>query len=259
MISSYLLATGGHPKASYLGFLGAAALSLFVPFVLPAFREEIRLPWPERITYWLSLFVLVSAGILLAAPYVSQFYLEFMGDNSTRVGNDYQWALASGDTRGGALRNLFDPLGSDVHGSFGGSSLIIMPLFLPVLLALCIRVPRSMLTLVGLSALLFLVSIGDATPVHYLFWKYFPLADSFRTPGRVSLTLLFPLFLMLAWLFLHAETSPTWRERTLTGPLSPPGMAALLSLALLLTCNFALDGLVPGPAFYFPKNINNHP
>lgn len=51
------------------------------------------------------------------------------------------------------------------------------------------QVPKIVYVLFGAALLVFLISLGGETPLHFVFWKIFPLADSFRTPGRINLIL----------------------------------------------------------------------
>lgn len=145
--------------------------------------------------------VFTTAGVLVAAPYLGQFLVEFIGENNARVGKEYQWATLYSDHWVGALGNLFHPFLSDVHGSFGGTSLIILPFILPLYLLLGKgSVPKSIFFLWAATLVTSLTSLGEATPIHHFFWKYVPLADTFRAPGRISLILIFPILLLLTWL-----------------------------------------------------------
>jgi len=255
--ASYLLAVGGHPQIGYLGFLGAAIVALAAPSVLGTFGAQFQLPWRQRMRYWAVSLGLVAAGVLIAAPYALPFYLEFLADNAVRVGNDYQWSLAFSDTWGGALRSFFAPLDGDVHGAFGGSSLIVMAAVLPLLYFFGHKVPAAILWLFAASVAIFLVSLGDATPLHYLFWKGVPLADTFRVPGRIDMALLVPLMLLLAWLFrpvAAGDTPPGTKDF-----LTPLAIVALLGLVWLIVANLWLTGLLPESGPYTPGAILQRP
>src|SRR5262245_50442032 len=91
------------------------------------------------------------------------------------------------------------------------------------------RVGRQKILFLLMSAmvLIFLCSVENATPVHRWFWRFLPLADAFRTPGRITM-LLPPIFMfVLAWVFLEAEKSLA--DRVL--PLPPWLLPALAVVA----------------------------
>lgn len=95
--------------------------------------------------------------------------------------------------------------------------------------------------------------IGSNGPLYYYFWKYFPLAQSFRIPGRTGLILPFLLFLLLAWL---ARCKPlVFQIRGRNMSLSPLAVAATAGLLLFVLLNiFSLEvfNLDEG---YVPVNI----
>lgn len=261
-VSSYLLVVGGHPQIAYLGFLSTALLALVAPFFLDAMaklqgREEVSLTADRAalVKQWALLLCVVVLGMLCAAPYVLPFYFEFLGSTSLRTMNPYQWSLSYQDSVGGVLRNFYAPLKSDVMSAFGGS---IFPLWLLLTLPFLLffqRVPKVIWAIVGILILSLLLVFGDATPVHYLVWKYFPMADSFRVPGRYSLWLIFPLLLLAAWLFAHLgseteEGGHSRRQKLLLG-------SAGLALVVYLVANLWVDDSLPASGIWVPSKIND--
>lgn len=201
MGSTYLLICGGHPQMMYLGLLGAGISALAIPFVLGKISDEIETDRQRIVKFYTRSALCIAGGILLAAAYILPFYFDFIQGNTQRAARSYQWSLEFGSGLTGMLNSIFAPMGSEVHGAFGSSSIILLIGLLPLLYAFRRKVPGPVIALWAVVVLVFLCSLGNATPLHYYFWKYFPLAGNFRAPGR--LTMLFPfLFLLIAaWLF----------------------------------------------------------
>ena len=205
--STYWLVCSGHPQMMYYALCGAALFAIVLPFfvaVLPKIGSEDRI---SARRFWLQTAGPVFAGVLLSAAYIIPFYHDFLLDNAGRVGRDYTFAVSFIDTLSGTINNFFQPLRSDVHGVFGGSSLFLMAASVPLLRIFKIRIPVIIWCLWGAALLVFLHMQGPRTLVHFLTWKYLPLASSIRIPGRLSLIL--PLFflMLLTWIIQNAEST----------------------------------------------------
>jgi len=251
--SAYLLTVGGHPQMFYLGFLGAAVVTLTSPFFVMALNPKLEFERDTLLRYWLNVLAFVFAGALLASPYILSFYFEFVASNTARAANGYQWAASYQDSWGGALRNLYAPLKADVHGSFGGSSLIILIISLPIILIYRKRPPLVITISIALTIIFFLICIGDATPLHYGAWKFIPFADKFRVPGRFSLWLVFPILFVLAWLFKSSSSYSIKIGSKVS--LSPLTLTACISLILLIAFYLGFDNLLPASSYYTPARI----
>ena len=160
---------------------------------------------PTTRRFWIQVSVAVFVGVLLSAAYIAPFYNEFLVDNAGRVGRDYNFAVSFIDTFAGTINNFFQPLRSDVHGVFGGSSLFLLAAFVPLLRLFRIRIPLVIWCIWGAALFVFLHMQGPRTLVHYLTWKYFPLASSIRVPGRLSLILPMLFLLLLTWVVQDRE------------------------------------------------------
>ena len=265
-VSSYLLVVGGHPQIAYLGFIYTAVLALVAPYFIYAYQNSaavdggtgVSLPAPELsdlLKKWAWLLVVVVLGMLSAAPYVFPFYFEFLSSTSLRTQNPYEWSLSYQDSVGGILRNFFAPLRSDVMSSFGNSVLALWLVISIPFLALMKRQPKVIWIVVAMLVMALTLTLGNVTPVHHWVWKYFPLADSFRVPGRYSLWLLFPLLLLAIWLlprFEKRELDSQDRRHLLF--LTVAGISSLL--VLVFACVWG-NTLLPASGPWIPIKIND--
>ena len=257
IFSTYLLVCGGHPQMMYLALIGAVVTGAAIPFVLRKISGEIEIKRKHLTRYFITVGACFAAGLLLSAAYTIPFYFDFLVENGQRVLQNYQWSLDYTDSIGGMLNSFFAPLRSDVHGAFGSSSLIILIALVPLLYLMRIKVPTAITVLWGVLIVIFLICLGGATPVHYLFWKYFPLADTFRIPGRIALIFPFLFLLVFAWLFrpIDVKVTPGSRQR----PISPGLLLSLIAIPLFLLYNWVLVKYLPKPHFFIPMHIQRYP
>ncbi|NIM14292.1 MAG: YfhO family protein [Candidatus Aminicenantes bacterium] len=243
--STYLLVCGGHPQMMYLGLLGASIAAAAIPFVLGKISEEIKPDRQKLIKYFKTTVICLAMGILLSSAYIIPYYFDFVLTNAVRVGQDYQWSLAYSSSTTGMLNSFFVPLRSEVQGAFGSSSIILLVALVPLLYAFRIRVPIAVTTLWAVLTVLFLCSLGSETPLHYYFWNYFPLAKSFRIPGRITMIFPFLFLLILAWLFAR------YKEKS--------RLLALIAIPLFLLYNWVLVKHLPKLRAYLPEHISAYP
>lgn len=121
--STYWLVCSGHPQMMYYSLCGAALFVLVLPYFVATLPNVNQNEFPTMRRFWIQVAASVLAGILLASAYIAPFYFEFLADNAGRVGRDYNFAVSFVDTFLGTVNNFIQPLRSDVHGAFGGSSL----------------------------------------------------------------------------------------------------------------------------------------
>jgi hypothetical protein len=214
----------GHPQFAYFAAMAAGITVLALPLLLPS---DLREAWPTvgsyygRVAAWGSLSVALSASLLLP------FVLDFMAGNTGRVGREYAWSLGYSDTPAGVVANLLMPLRADVHGAFGGSSLLLLALLLPLGRLAGLRIARSAWIGLGLAALVLLYTLGGHTPLHRWAWEIVPFAQAFRVPGRLAQLLPF-LALILAVLAWRA-----WEADEGAGRGARRGLALVAGIALL--------------------------
>ena len=253
--ATYLLVCGGHPQIAFLGLLGSGLVYLVIPGVVSAIRPEIEAGRHRMRQYYVGAPIYVGLGILCSAAYIVPFYFEFLRDAPARLKRPYSWSLANSDHWGGALNSFFNPLRSDVHGAFGSSPLILLAVLAPLVIVPMTKLAsrRTIVAIWLLSIFVFLCSIGSDGHLYYWFWKIVPLADSFRTPGRIAM-LLPPLFMfILAWFFNLADDDTSADART-SRLLWSIGLAAVV---LFIIGYMFLSHAVTGS--YSPMRIAPYP
>ena len=255
--ATYLLVCGGHPQMMYLGLLGAGIAVLAIPFVLTKISREIKTDRLHLVKYFKTIAVCILVGILLSSAYTLPFYFDFLSTNSQRAGQDYQWALKYTIPFGWMISSFFAPLKSEVHSAFGSSPLILLIALIPLLYAFRIKVPIAVTALWAALTVIFLCGLGDETPLHYYFWKYFPLADSFRIPGRITMLFPFLFLLLLAWLF--RQKNEKIKPGSKPFPFSPYVFPALAAIVLFFLYNRVWITYLPNPRFYVPMHIDAYP
>jgi hypothetical protein len=203
--ATYWLITSGHPQMMYYGLMGAGVFAILIPFYINVLRPDQKKQALDITQFWLWTGGCVLAGMLLSSAYFFPFYTDFILTNTGRVGREYAWMDGFRDTFIGTVNNFYQPLKSDIHGVFGGSALFLMSALVPFIRLFRIKIPPVIWGVWGCALVVFLHMQGARTPVHYLFWKYVPLASTFRIAGRISLLL--PVFFMLimAWA-VNSET-----------------------------------------------------
>ncbi len=230
---SLALATGwllgsGHPSYTVVASLGAAALVLTLPWLVPSAPDRRAETWPGPLAFQLRAAGYAALGGALVASLWLPYLWDVLGTGCEGVEHSLDWTLRYADTPAGVLASLVLPLRADVHGAFGGSSLLLAGLLLPGSRWLGLRFGRTSWLWLALLLVVMALLMGRATPLHGWLWSGLPSLRPFLEPGMLALlvpVLLLPLAL-LAW--------RTWREaeseRARRGLLLPLGLAALLQL-----------------------------
>ncbi|MCJ7730600.1 MAG: discoidin domain-containing protein [Sedimentisphaerales bacterium] len=254
-LSTWLLVVGGHPQMTYIGLLGAAIVTVVAPFYMAGLLPAEAVCTRRRVLkYYLSTFIFVLLGVFLASSYIIPFYFECLQDSYRAVSTDFLWACGCQDTLGGSLCNLFNPFHSDVTGAFGGSALLLVAVALPLLFLVGVRIAGPVLFVWLVSLITFILMLGSNGPLYYYFWRYFPLAHTFRVPGRLSLILPFMFMLLLVWIVSCKNLELKLLNRRLHLPV-----AALLALIAFVV--FTVLNLLPLDVFrlqeaYTPFKLN---
>ena len=194
----YWVVTSGHPQHAYTALLGSTVLVVLLPRLAAALGVEPSVAAARRL--WSRMALAGVAGMLCASVYVLPFAIDFLPSNAGRVGAEYGWTLAHPDTLAGLVNEFFSPLRSDVHGAFGGSSLLLVAALMPLLVFCRVRIPVVVWMLWGSGLLTFLYMLGDRGFVHPLAYRFLPFVNSMRVPGRISLVMPMILVLLLVWI-----------------------------------------------------------
>ena len=239
--ATYWLICSGHPQVMYYGLLGVGLFTLILPFFARSVQVDRHTDLRPIYRFWFRIAIFGALGLLLSSAYILPFYFDFIGNNAGRVAQDYAWADTYRDTFMGTMNNFFNPLRSDVHGVFGGSSLILVAALVPVLWLFRVRIPFVVVFIWILMFVAFLHMQGSKTPVHYFAWKYLPFASSFRVAGRISMIIPLLSMLALAWIIqAHSYKFKFLGKEIQLYPSTILGVTALLC--------FAIYSMLPGAA-----------
>ena len=199
IVCSWLLVIGGHPQIMYLGLLGAGVICLVMPFYIRSvLSEESGKNRLSLSKYYLSVGACVACGVALSSWHLLPYCFEYLS-GTMRSDLSFNWACGYQDSIGGSICNFFNPFHSNVHAAFGGSSLILAVVFMPVLYIFRVRVSWSVLLLWILFVVVFFMILGSNGFLYYYFWKYFPFAQNFRVPGRIGILMPILILLVFVW------------------------------------------------------------
>ncbi|MFO8048672.1 MAG: hypothetical protein R6U29_06525 [Desulfosudaceae bacterium] len=197
----------GHPVWVFYGLVTVAIFTLLLPFFLrliaPADNTAAepgengwRLP---VLSFWGRVAVFGGLGAALASAWIVPYYFDFIATNAGIVDQGYQWSLSLPEPAGEIFNNFFLPLRTG-YAMFAGTPLYLALVLIPVLKLFRVKIPVIIWVILGLVLLIFLYMLGDATPLHFLAWKYFPLHDLIRGPSRMAFALPLLFMMPLAWL-----------------------------------------------------------
>lgn len=229
IVSAYMLVVSGHPQHMYYGLLGTGLFLIAAPFFLSTMLNQ-RAAFNGVFPFWLRSSFFILTGIALASVYTLPFYFDFLSSNVGRVHQTYDWSIANIGVFE-MLGNFFMPYFSDVHGAFGGSSLFILVLLMPLLKVFKIKIPRPIWGVWGILSFVILYNLGDITPVYKWAWKYFPFISSVRHQGRSSIIIPVFLLMILSWLI---KTDPlSFKFKGVTLNVTPYSVLAFIAALLI--------------------------
>ena len=254
--SSWLVMVGGHPQMIYYSFTGIAVVCAIMPFYIKSLKGmEQRITYKPIRRYYSTTMVCTLAGIMLAACYFLPFYFEYMQDSWRGEETLFSWSCSNQDVPIGAICNFFSPFYSDVHGAFGGSALFIIAAIVPVAYLFKFRLQWPIMALWFFCLIIVLLSLGSRGGLYYYFWKYFPLANSFRVPGRTAFVLPALFMLILAGMSrLKPETITIKQQCYSINVISILSVAAIL-LFVVFRVFVHIDVAFLSP--YTPLKLNN--
>lgn len=255
--ATYLLVCSGHPPMMFFGLIGAGLFSFFTPFFVGSMLPERDMNIKTALAFWIKIGLFICLGILLASAYVIPVYFDFIKANT-------EYALASSGTLGdppetfvGVLNNFFIPFKADLLGAFGGSSLILLAFYLPLLRLFKIKIPTYLWFLWGILLYAILYILGPQTPAYRLAWQYFPFVSNAGGVGRISMIVPSIIMIMMAWIMNAGAISVRVRNLSLT----LPAYSLLAFIALILIPLYILPVFLFKPAvgFFTPYFIRTIP
>jgi len=255
IVMTYLLVCSGHPPMMFYGFVAVVLFTFVTPFLLPVMLTDRDVNFKNSLKFWAKVGLFLCFGILLSSEYLIPLKFEFVNNNIT-------YAMSTGlvdadppETFVGVLNNFFLPFYADLLGSFGGSSLIIIALLLPLLRFFRIKIPYVIWFLWGIILYTLLFILGPGTPVYIMSHKYIPFVSSLGGVGRIAMLLPPVLMLLMAWIINAGVLSIRVRSLSFTlTPCSILGLAALIFTPVYLLTLFLLK-----PAFgYFTPHLIRH-
>ncbi len=228
--ATYLLVCSGHPPMMFYGLLGAGLFTLIAPFFLTTMLPDRDVSLKIALRFWARVGLYMCVGILLASAYILPFYFEFVTTNIEYTHYNLESYLGQ-DTFVGVLNNFFMPFASNVISGFGGSSLFLIPLLLPLLLFFRVKIPPSIWAIWGIVLIALFYILGIQTPVFGLAWEYLPFVSSAGNEGRISLIVPIFLMMLLAWV-INSGSFPI-RLKGLSVLLKPYTLLGLTALILI--------------------------
>jgi hypothetical protein len=255
--ATYWLICSGHPQMMYYALLGAGLFTLVIPFFTQAMIAQWDPDARSIYRFWFRVAIFGAVGLLLSSAYTLPFYFDFILGNAHRVAQDYAWADMYRDTFMGTVNNFFQPLRSDVTGVFGGSSLILIAALLPLLRLFRVKVPFVIWGIWGVLVVAFLHMQGGRTPVHFLVWKFLPLASSFRVAGRISLIM--PVFFMLILTWLANAEAIRLKILNRQFGVFPQTLLAVAALTFIGGYFLIPDSIVQNTTIYSAASIREIP
>lgn len=252
---TYLLVCSGHPPMMFYGLAGAGLFTLVAPFFITTMLPEIDVNLKIALKFWAKAGFYICIGILLSSVYIVPFYFEFVTTNAEYAHMGYASDMGQ-DTFTGALNNFFMPLVADVLSTFGGSSIFLVAMLLPLLRCVRVKIPPSIWAIWGMLLFAFFYILGPQTPVYRLAWEYLPFVSSAGGVGRISIIVPFLLMMLLAWT-VNAETfSLRFKERDIIlTPFTFLGLISLIIIPLYLLPVFLLKPALGNFTPHFIRRI----
>lgn len=254
---TYMLVCSGHPPMMFYGFAAVVLFTLVTPFFLSTIFPDRTVNIRNSLTFWRKVGFVLGLGILLSSAYLIPLKLEFVDNNLSYSISEGLIGVDAPETLAGALNNFFMPFYADLLGSFGGSSLIIIALLLPLLRFFKVKVPYVIWFLWGVLFYALLFIIGPGTPVYVLSHKYIPFVSSLGGVGRIAMIVPSVLMLLLAWII--NATACSVRIRTISATLTPSSILGMAALILTPAYLIALFLLKPSFGYFTPHFIRNIP
>lgn len=254
--ATYWIICSGHPQVGYYGLLAAGIFALIFPHFISYIMIERKIEIKDVFQFWVKIGFFVVVGIILSSAYILPFYFDFLKSN-IRNQLGYSWANEHCDTFMGTLNNFFFPFYSYLMGIFGGSYLFVVSVLSPLVVAFRVKVPRVIWLIWGIIFIIFLHMQGGRTPVHFIFYKYMPLASSFRLAGRMSV--MFPILFMILLIWVLNLDRSDIKIRNKNFKVHPSVVPVFISLVLLGIFSLLPDSIIHQSHWFCPANLTEIP
>ena len=254
---TYLLVCSGHPPMMFYGLVGAGLFTLIAPFFLAAMLPDREVNIKIALRFWIKAGLYICLGILLSSVNILPFYLEFVTTNIEYAKSPGLIDADPPETFVGALNNFFMPFKADLLGSFGGSSLILIALLLPLLRCFKVKIPPLIWFLWGIIVFALLYILGPLTPVYRLAWKYLPFVSSVGGVGRIAMILPIIIMMLLALIINTGSFSVYVRRARVT--LNSYTLLALIALILIPVYLMPVFLLKPSVGYFTPHFFRKIP
>ncbi|MEW6076924.1 MAG: hypothetical protein AB1724_03845 [Thermodesulfobacteriota bacterium] len=229
--ASYWTISSGHPEEVYYCVLGTCLFALLLPYIVETVLPQRRCSFKEKLRFWGFWVVCCGLSFLLSAAYIAPLYAEVIR-NMDFANMTFEQSAISLDTLPGLIYNFFLPVRTGFFGCFGGTSMYLMVLLIPLIKLLRQPAGRGNWLILTFIGLVFLYMAGEATPVFSAFWKILPFASSTRNPSRASLIMPILFLPGLVWLFTTEQTVSlvVFKRRRSIPVRSVLGAAAIIML-----------------------------
>jgi hypothetical protein len=218
---SYYCITGGHPQIMYISYMIILFAWLFLPCILSGLILKDMNRGQLVREYYMPIGLTFVVSILLASPYLLSFYFDFITHNIARASRPYTWSIDLKTSWATLIASAIEPFEAGAYAAFYGGAIFLWSLIY-IFFIIVIAYKKRSLMMLELKVNLFLafvilvvllIGLGDETPLHYLYWKYVPFANSYRVPGRIYILIPYlSVFVLLRPFSLIARNIIPWHQ-----------------------------------------------
>lgn len=252
---TYMIVCSGHPPMMFYGFAGAILFSAVIPFFLSEMLPDRGFDLKAASVFWRNTAACMITGVLLSAAYVIPLKFEFVDANVSYAKAGFQPTMGQ-DTLAGALNNFFMPYSASLLDSFGGSSVILVALLLPLLKLFRVSIPRVVWTVWGALIFTLLYIMGPNTPVFKIVWTIVPIIQSMGQVGRIAIIIPTIIMLLMAWL-ARRDAEPVVLRGSFS--MTPAGILGAVSVLIIPLYLVFLYLVKPEVGHFNPFSIRDIP
>jgi hypothetical protein len=243
-LSNFMMLTAGYPYYAYYCLFLVVPYAVFLFF--PVTRELIFLDRPgmavDRKSYVFTAGASVLAATALCSPYIYKM-LDLMRQTSNRAGMNYSYSTSYPFHFTDTIGSLIFPPMASTEGWYYFSILGLLLVVLFVAMSLLGKTTPSLtkrfvFLILGWAAVISYISYGEDSYLFDLLWHYLPGFSKLRAWGRLNISLLPLIALLLARSYgsfeglLGRSTDPDTRRWTLRIALTAVGISAGAIMAI---------------------------